>query len=248
MTSSVNLKVLGCGDAFGSGGRLNTCFFVEVPRSRFLIDCGATSLVALKAHGLSSDDIDEVVITHFHGDHFGGLPFLLLEAAVVQKRKRPITLFSPPGLEEKLEILMESLYPGTASRLGQLDIIYAPYRSGVTQEEKGISVTAYPVDHAPGSFPHAVRVGTEGRTIAFSGDTEWTDTLYTVADGADLFLCECNSYETTIPGHIDYKTLLEKVEGLGCEQLFLTHLGPEMLARQEELEIPALREGDTFSL
>ena len=73
----MQLRFVGCGDAFGSGGRSNTCFHITGERVNFLIDCGASSLPALQRQAIARDAIDLVLITHFHGDHFGGLPFLL---------------------------------------------------------------------------------------------------------------------------------------------------------------------------
>ncbi|MGH6753925.1 MAG: MBL fold metallo-hydrolase, partial [Bradyrhizobium sp.] len=74
----MQLQFIGCGDALGSGGRANTCFHVTGDSVNFLIDCGASSLPALKRLDVVSDSIDLILITHFHGDHFGGLPFFLL--------------------------------------------------------------------------------------------------------------------------------------------------------------------------
>ena len=76
---SVTVTVIGCGDAFSSEGNGATCFFVSAPHCNVLIDCGATALAGLKKNGLSADDVDVVVLTHFHGDHFGGMPFFLLD-------------------------------------------------------------------------------------------------------------------------------------------------------------------------
>jgi len=75
-----HVQFVGSGDAFGSGGRFNTCFLVAGTKTRFLIDCGASTPVALKRAGIDLDGIDGVALTHLHGDHFGGLPFLLLSA------------------------------------------------------------------------------------------------------------------------------------------------------------------------
>ena len=72
----MRLQFIGTGDAFGSGGRFNTCFLVESSGLRFLIDCGATSLTALNRFDVDPDSIDAVFISHLHGDHFGGLVFM----------------------------------------------------------------------------------------------------------------------------------------------------------------------------
>ena len=77
---SVSVKFLGSGDAFGSGGRLQICILIEAPGTKFLLDCGASALISMKRFGVSSADIDMILITHLHGDHFGGIPFFILDS------------------------------------------------------------------------------------------------------------------------------------------------------------------------
>ena len=77
----MRLTVIGCGDAFGAGGSLQTSFHVRAAGSTFLIDCGATTLIGMRRLGLQPNDIDTVFVTHLHGDHFGGLPWLLVDPA-----------------------------------------------------------------------------------------------------------------------------------------------------------------------
>ena len=72
---SVTVTFVGSGDAFGAGGRFQTCFMVDAPGFRYVIDFGATSLTALNQLGIDHTTIDAVVLTHIHGDHCGGLPF-----------------------------------------------------------------------------------------------------------------------------------------------------------------------------
>lgn len=87
----VRIRFLGSGDAFGSGGRLQTCIHVEGGGTQFLVDCGASSLIAMKRVGVDPTSIDVALITHLHGDHFGGLPFLILDAQF-SRRSRPLTI------------------------------------------------------------------------------------------------------------------------------------------------------------
>lgn len=94
----MQFRFVGSGDAFGSGGRFNTCFHVAAERTRFLLDCGASSLVALKRGGIDRNAIDLILLTHFHADHFGGVPFFVLDAQLVARRTRPLTIAGPPGL------------------------------------------------------------------------------------------------------------------------------------------------------
>ena len=73
---TMRLTIIGSGDAFGSGGRFNTCFFLETAKGTLLVDCGASSLVALKARGVDPNAIDGIVLSHLHGDHFFQSPYL----------------------------------------------------------------------------------------------------------------------------------------------------------------------------
>src|SRR5690348_6016569 len=109
--ADMKLTVIGCGDAFGSGGRSNTCFMVEEGGCTILLDCGASAPVALKARNVDLNTIDGVVLSHLHGDHFGGLPFLLLDWQFHQRRERPLTIAGPPGTRERLDAACEVFFP-----------------------------------------------------------------------------------------------------------------------------------------
>ena len=99
----MKLQFLGSGDAFGSGGRFNTCFHLErKAHGNVLIDCGASSMVAIRKWGVDPNAISTVLVSHLHGDHFGGLPFLLLDAHHLSKRDRPLFLWGPAGMPARL--------------------------------------------------------------------------------------------------------------------------------------------------
>ena len=82
-------------------GCLQTSFCVRAGGSTFLIDCGASVLIGMRRFGLAPNDVDSVFITHLHGDHFGGLPWLLIDAQYVSKRNRPLVVTGPPGIEQR---------------------------------------------------------------------------------------------------------------------------------------------------
>ncbi len=237
--------MIGCGDAFGSGGRFNTCFVVDDSHGRFAIDFGATSLVALKAAGIDPGSIDLIVLSHLHGDHFGGLPFLLLHKEFVDARKNPLTIAGPPGFGPRLHALHECLYPGLwkGDWPFQLNLIEVEPGSTVDLGERSLSTVA--VNHYAGPEPStAIRISTSSRTIAYSGDTGWTDGLVAIAEGSDLFLCDCNDlHDQPYEGHMSYRTLSARLDLLKTRRLILTHLGPEMLAASADLEIESAVDG-----
>jgi len=245
MSRDLVVTFLGTGDAFGSGGRLQTCFHVKTPDSSFLIDCGATACLAMKRHGLQANDLDAVLVSHYHADHFAGVAFLLLESRVL-RRSRPIALGGPPGLSERVKTSMEVLFPGVGSNF-EFPIDYHEYRPAAPIDIGVARVTGYPVEHAPSTMPHALRIEIGDRVIAYSGDTLWTDALVEVARGADLFICEVSGYDSPNGIHLDYLTLLEHRASFECRRLVLTHMGEDVLAHidhvTERLEASAAHDG-----
>jgi ribonuclease BN (tRNA processing enzyme) len=240
--SDVTLRFLGCGDAFAAGGRFQTSFYVEGGEQPLLIDCGATTLIALKRQGIDPGAIGLVVLSHLHGDHFGGLPWLILDGQFA-KRDRPLVIAGPAGTKKRFREMFEALYPGAPDAERPFDVTVVELPERQRYELGPAAVTTFEVIHTPQTEPHALRIEYGGKVIAYSGDTEWTDALLEVSDGADLFVCECQEYDRQVPGHLHYQTLMEKRELLGCRRLVINHMGSEMLARVGELGIEAAEDG-----
>lgn len=238
---NITLTIIGCGDAFSSGGRLQTCFHVETPEGAFLIDCGAGAVAGLKQQKCSLAKIDTIIISHFHGDHYGGLPYFLLEAAV-SGRKEPLTIISPPGCREKAAALLDLLYPGSKV-LEKLDLHFIEYEGTQELVTAYLSLTTFPVVHIPETNPHGLRISTAGKVISYSGDTGWDPVLNTIARAADLFICECNFYESKSGVHLDYLTLAEHLPAFTCKQILLTHLGDEIFANREKILLACAESG-----
>jgi ribonuclease BN (tRNA processing enzyme) len=227
----MHLQFLGSGDAFGSGGRFNTCFLVTAAATRFLIDCGASSMVAIRRFAVEPNGIATIFVTHLHGDHFGGLPFFILDAQLVSRRTAPLTLVGPPGFRRRLLDAMEIFFPGssTVERRFALDII--ELEPGVRRVIDGVAVTPQPVVHPCGAPPFALRLECEGKVVAYSGDTEWTDALVPVARDADLFICEAYFHDRAVRFHLDLATVLRHLPELRPKRLVVTHRSPDMLDR-----------------
>jgi ribonuclease BN (tRNA processing enzyme) len=244
----MQLRFVGCGDALGSGGRFNTCFHVTGNSVNFLIDCGASSLPALKRLGIGREAIDLILITHFHGDHFGGLPFLLLDAQFT-RRARPLVIAGPQGIEAKLANLMEALFEHSSKTKQRFDLSVAALEPEQSRTFGEVTVTPYPVVHGESGGPFlAYRIEAEGRVITYSADTEWTDTLIPAARGADLFIAEAYYYDKIVKNHLSLKTLEAHLPEINAKRLVLTHMSEDMLARLGELPYTAAEDGMTVEI
>jgi ribonuclease BN (tRNA processing enzyme) len=236
----MRLTVIGCGDAFGSGGRFNTCFLVEADGRTILLDCGASSLVALKARKIDLNAIDGVVLSHLHGDHFGALPFLLLDWQLHQRRPRPLTIAGPPGTRERLNAACEVFFPRSSRNAWRFSLEVAEITPGVPDEALGFAIVTAEVVHQSGAPSTAVRLAAGGKVLSYSGDTEWTEALIGIADGADLFVLECYDYSRDLTGHMSFAKLQQNRTRLRAKRIMLTHMNPTMLARVDEARATGL--------
>jgi ribonuclease BN (tRNA processing enzyme) len=187
-----------------------------------------------------------VLLTHFHGDHCGGVPYLILDGQF-GKRERPLVVAGPPGVRERMTAVFEAALP-TSSRTEQ--------RFGVTYVELGeqpsrigaLEVVALPVAHLPETAPHGLRVRVDLRVVAYTGDTDWCDALPRLADGADLFIAEAYTFEKRVPRHLSHATLVAHRAELRAKRIVLTHAGVETLARRDELAWPLADDGTAVDL
>ncbi len=244
----MEVRFLGSGDAFGSGGRFNTCIEVRDSRGAFLVDCGASSMVALRQFGVDPNAIRAVLISHLHGDHFGGLPFFILDAQLVSRRTEPLVVAGPPGLRERMPAAMEILFPGSSKVERRFALELRELVPGERQEVAGVAVTPFLVEHACGAPPFALRLETDGKVLCYSGDTEWAEGLRQAAAGADLFIAEAYFYEKRVKYHLDFATLARHLPTLGTKRVVLTHMSPDMLARVHETGCEAAADGLIVSL
>ncbi len=242
----VEVRFLGSGDAFGSGGRFNTCMMVSAEGRCFLVDCGATSMVAMRRFGVEPNALSMILVSHLHGDHFGGIPFFILDAQLVSKRATPLLIAGPPGLEARVKQAMEVLFPGSSGVVQKFPLEFRELEPGVPANLDGVTVTPHEVRHPCGDPPLALRMDCGGKTITYSGDTEWCESLLSAAAGADLFIAEAYTYEKPIRFHLNFKTIEENREALAARRVVLTHMSADMLERVEALGWEYAEDGKVF--
>jgi len=240
----MHIQFVGCGDAFGSGGRFNTCFHVVGDGTNFLIDCGASSLVAMQRLGIDRNAIDLILLTHYHADHCGGVPFFILDAQFVSRRTRPLTIAGPPSVKEWFPRQMEIAFGGSSRSAKKFEVSLVelapdrPWRFG------NADIRSVPVHHGtPQESCHGYRMTIDGKVLAYSGDTEWTDSLIELGRDADLFVSEAYVYDKPVQMHLAYRQLVEKLPLIRPKRLIITHMSEDMLGRGDAIAHKTARDG-----
>jgi ribonuclease BN (tRNA processing enzyme) len=245
----MKLHILGCGDAFGSGGRNQSGYLFETSDGFFLLDCGPTTLLAMKRARLDPSRLAVVFLSHLHGDHFGGLPFFFIEYLYNQPRNTPLHIAGPSGTEQRVRQLFSLMYRSSSDHHELPPTVFHLLEPETTSTIENIDVFSFRVPHQVHDTSLGIKITCEGKRILFSGDSAWTDQFIKHADGADLFLCECSFYETPpAANHLSYHELREHLRGLKCKQLLLTHLGDQMLARRTELPVAVAEDGAVIDI
>ena len=238
---TVRVQFLGSGSAFSDGGRMNAAIHVTAPGVSLLLDCGGSALPGIKKH-IDPKAIDAIAVTHLHGDHFGGIPFLVIEQHFTGRTK-PLVVGGPPSLAQRIRAEEQALYPDFYGPT-PLGFPFSTIVLGAEPTELGgARVSALPVRHVAMSEPHGLRVEVGGKLIAYSGDARFTSELVAVSKGADLFICEATSFEREDPSHISYRQLMAHRDEFEAKRIVLTHLGAETLAHLSEIELETSADG-----
>ena len=234
----MKLTVVGCGDAFGSGGRLQTAYQVDWSGGRFLIDCGATILIGLNRLKLDPNAIATIFISHLHGDHFAGLVWWLIHAQHVGKRTTPLSVIGPPGVAARFASAAEALFPGSSQLQRRYVLTFRELLGEAPLEVGGVRVTAFPVKHPSGAPSYALRFELDGKVLAFSGDSEWVENLVAAGRNADLYIMECYDFDGAPPFHMSWSKIAGELDRIGAKRVMLTHMADAMLARGDDIRDP----------
>jgi ribonuclease BN (tRNA processing enzyme) len=234
---------LGAGDAFNAGARCHAAYLVTAGETRFLLDCGPTTLLALKREKIRASDIVAVFLSHLHGDHFAGLPFLFLECIFESPRQAPLTLVGPAGTTARVNDLYRAMYRDLAAKGLPFQLECIEVQPGEPKTVGAVKLLPFRVPHQENEISLGLRVSIDGKVILYSGDTGWTEELVRQSQGADLFICECCYFETRVDFHLDYPRIAENQHRFGCRRLILTHIGREVLSRRSEVTLEMAHEG-----
>lgn len=260
--SAAQVTVVGSGNAFNTDGRAHASYLIDSTasadgrRTRLLMDCGATTLQRLQTLQIDLTGIDAVALTHFHGDHYAGLPFVLLQMGLINRRRTPLVIFGPPGVAAACDAIYSLCYPDLAL---PFEIEYreidarnlaggAPESSSV--EFRGLRLIGYPIRHRAESTGYRVIDLASGGSFAFSGDACFDEQLARLVDGVDLALIELTMPEQFDPpvAHVALDEVRARGHELRARRTVYTHITDD-LARQviDEQLGEAASDGATYS-
>lgn len=192
-----------------------------------LFDCGAGALLRLAEAGFSPLEVDVALITHLHLDHVSDLLALAKARWLLGEEKMEV--FGPEGTEVWFETV-QSLYP----YLADLDVSFTIVGPGDEFALKGMKIRAGEAVHSLPALGYRIESGK--KAIVYSGDTEPTDAMRDLAEGADLLIHECSFPEPfVVTNHSTPRRLGETFRGAGVKRIVLTHLYPQTIGCEAEM-------------
>jgi ribonuclease BN (tRNA processing enzyme) len=239
----IDLHFIGTSDAFGAGGRRQSAFLLRDGHAGLLVDCGVTTNTGLSAEGIRRDEIDAILISHFHADHFGGIPLFLLAALYADQRTKPLEIAGPPGIESRVIELGAAMGHSIPDREWTFPLTFRDLPAGQLNEVGPAKVTSFEVNHNKDACPHGHQIQFDGRKIVYTGDTGWFDELPQFSEGADLFVCECTYCESEFDMHLDLAEITAREQSFQCDRMILTHLGSEMSKARDEVKFETADDG-----
>lgn len=221
--TDLDFHFIGTGNAFAPGG---LCWNGFLFNERVLFEAPPHALQAINRLKIDANQIDAVVLSHHHGDHFLGLPFLMLQWKY-GKRARPIRVIGPVGTEALTRDLCSKVYPGTFDEGPEVEWEEVP--AGGVVRIGDLALEALPVLHDERlSATLGFKATAGGRRFAYTGDSAMCDEVLELARHGEVLISECASRGERIPVHMN---LVDDMPRLRAEMatdaaLLLTHLGP----------------------
>jgi ribonuclease BN (tRNA processing enzyme) len=233
---------VGTSDAFGSGGRRNSAILVRDRGHCVLLDCGPTTAAGLQTLGIDAREIDTIALSHFHGDHCAGVPFLLIDFLYERRRETPLRIVGPPGVQDRIEA-MARLFEFNPDEGRAYDLRYDELEVERDLPLDGFTLTPLPAYHHPATRPHMLRVRTQDREVLFTGDTGWHEKLPEYVGEPDLFISECVFFEGGFEYHLNHERLQRERGRFQARRTILTHLGSEVLDNRDRVEFETADDG-----
>jgi ribonuclease BN (tRNA processing enzyme) len=229
----MKIKFIGVGEAFDEE-LSNTSIWVRAAgscnESSILLDCGFTAPSSFWKSCRDPDNLDAIWISHFHGDHFFGLPALLTRFWEM-KRAKPLLILGQRGIEETVVQTVKLAYSSVMDRLAY-DIRFMTVEPGEVVQAAGAAWRSAVNGHSQRDL--AVRIEAGGKALFYSGDGLSTDETLLLAHGADLVIHEAFRLEAEIPGHGNIVKCIDFARRAKARSLALVHIDRNERHRRRE--------------
>ncbi len=221
----MHVTIIGSGTGVPSLDRCSPCLLVETETAAFLLDSGPGSLRQLLKAGKNILDIDALAYSHFHIDHTADLvPFVFASKyAPGLNRTQDLTIIGSPGIRDLFHNLA-AVY-GTWALPEFFDINWIESNAG-SINFKGITIKTAPMNHTDASIAYRIE-DPSGKSMVYSGDTDYCDEIIALAHNADLLVLECSfPDDMKRDGHLTPKIAGSIAREAQCRKLVLTHFYP----------------------
>jgi len=231
MPTDCNIKItlLGSGTCVPSLKRTSCSVLLETGGKKLLFDTGAGVMRRLLEAGATIFEIDFIFYSHFHPDHTAELVPLLFASKYSSQAQRttPLTITAGKGFQKFYDGLKAVYGHWIELEDGLLNICELDNKAADCQRYGTFTVSSVPVAHNPESIAFRI-TGSEGKTVVYSGDTDFTPNLIDLAKDADLFICESAfPDQQKTAGHLTPSLAGAIARQANVRQLVLTHLYPE---------------------
>jgi ribonuclease BN (tRNA processing enzyme) len=221
--------ILGSGTCVPSLQRSACSALVFTDQVNILLDCGPITIHKLLEINTTINDIDYLLLSHFHPDHTGELVNILFATKYPDGNQRgvPLTVIGGPGFNDFYSGLEKVYGPWMSPSADFVTLIEMPPDQTNTLLFGSISVATTPTEHRPESIAYRIS-DPYGKTIVYSGDTDVSENLIALAQDADIFICESAlPDDLKAPGHLTPSLAGKMAQQANVKKLVLTHFYPE---------------------
>jgi ribonuclease BN (tRNA processing enzyme) len=227
--NSTSVTILGSGTCVPSLKRGSCAVLMELGETKLLFDSGPGTMHRLLSAGIEIFDIDYIFYSHFHPDHTGELvPFIFAtKYPDSDRRNRLLTMAGGNGFAKFISKLKD-VY-GELMTLPENKLRFLELEGGQTDKRQfsSFAVETMPMKHSQESIAYRI-TDSDGKSLVYSGDTDTTENLVTLAAGADLLICESAMPDALkVPGHLTPSLAGDLAARARVKKLVLTHLYPE---------------------
>ena len=210
----LKIIILGSGNAFAHANQFQSCHYVEFEGNySILLDCGPAILQAVQAAEVNIDNLEYLLISHLHGDHIAGIPFLLLHYKfILQRFSNPLKIIGPPGLTHQLEQLLQGNYPNL---LTEGEKLFEVYEIKLHEEKilfDTIIIKSYEANHFNNAYGYTIQK--DDLKVIYSGDNEFNPNQLAAFANGTVLIHELTTMDETRGGHTSWNLLKNHIDDI----------------------------------